>query len=223
MLMQVNPVEPLICVGSLHPLAAHSLKEAIEADTFLRCRARIVTNWCDLLPRENGEVLLLDGFCDDSWPKIALRWQKAAGAVLVLLPPSSARPAQQLRALFLGVRGVIVTSGVWQKEVCQAIRAVMEGGFWITREVMNEYIRRTTALSKSHLGDTDPLFCLTAREEQIMCLLLRGDSNKDIGNCLGITERTVKYHVSNILQKSQVSSRRALRETMSNEVGFARN
>jgi DNA-binding NarL/FixJ family response regulator len=51
---------------------------------------------------------------------------------------------------------------------------------------------------------------VTAREGEILQLLMRRLSNKDISSLLAISERTVKFHVSNILSKLQVSDRRGL-------------
>ncbi|MBI2956919.1 MAG: helix-turn-helix transcriptional regulator [Acidobacteria bacterium] len=48
---------------------------------------------------------------------------------------------------------------------------------------------------------------LTKRERQVMEFLLRRFSNKEIAEIIGISERTVKFHVSNILTKLQVNSR----------------
>jgi two-component system, NarL family, response regulator DegU len=48
---------------------------------------------------------------------------------------------------------------------------------------------------------------LTQRETQIIGLIADGLSNKQIGQGLGITERTVKYHISNILRKLGLFSR----------------
>lgn len=48
---------------------------------------------------------------------------------------------------------------------------------------------------------------LTAREREIYGLLAGGMSNQQIGRQLFITERTVKYHVSNVLRKLNVNSR----------------
>ncbi len=53
-------------------------------------------------------------------------------------------------------------------------------------------------------GFTDSL---TAREREIYSLIAEGLSNQQIGNLLFITERTVKYHVSNVLRKLNVGSR----------------
>ena len=48
---------------------------------------------------------------------------------------------------------------------------------------------------------------LTTREREIYSLIAQGLSNQQIGHLLFITERTVKYHVSNVLRKLNVGSR----------------
>ena len=50
---------------------------------------------------------------------------------------------------------------------------------------------------------------LTVRETQILARLAKGLSNKQIGSALGLSEKTIKHYVTNILQKLQVSSRTA--------------
>jgi DNA-binding NarL/FixJ family response regulator len=45
------------------------------------------------------------------------------------------------------------------------------------------------------------------REQQILPLLLDGKSNKEVAGQIGATERTVKFHVHNILAKYNVTSR----------------
>jgi DNA-binding CsgD family transcriptional regulator len=61
---------------------------------------------------------------------------------------------------------------------------------------------------------------LTAREEQIHKFLVQDFSNRQIGAILGISERTVKFHVSRILQKKQVKNRQALIGIVSQAAGF---
>ena len=51
---------------------------------------------------------------------------------------------------------------------------------------------------------------LTPREREVMEFLLRRLSNKEIAEILGISERTVKFHVGNILNKLHVNSRQEL-------------
>ena len=48
---------------------------------------------------------------------------------------------------------------------------------------------------------------LSAREQQVLELIVKGHSNKDIGDALGISEATVKWHVNSILGRLNVSDR----------------
>ena len=48
---------------------------------------------------------------------------------------------------------------------------------------------------------------LSDREEEVVMLLLQGKSNKQIANTLGVTTRTIEYHISHIYEKLGVSSR----------------
>jgi DNA-binding CsgD family transcriptional regulator len=50
-------------------------------------------------------------------------------------------------------------------------------------------------------------------EKQIMACLVEGFSNKEIGQTLGISPRTVKFHVTNILHKFNIKNRRHLQVT----------
>lgn len=72
----------------------------------------------------------------------------------------------------------------------------------------------TTVLAKAVRGDdiattvTSSLMDnLTPREQEILCLVAEGQSNKVIGNNLGISDGTVKLHVKAILRKLEVHSR----------------
>ncbi len=53
----------------------------------------------------------------------------------------------------------------------------------------------------------DPLETLTQRERQILQELAKGASNKAIAHALDLSEKTVKHHMTNILQKLQVRNR----------------
>ena len=57
------------------------------------------------------------------------------------------------------------------------------------------------------LSATNPLDSLSNREGQVLKLLANGDSNKAIANSLGISERTVKNHCSNIYRMLKVQNR----------------
>jgi|HubBroStandDraft_6_1064221.scaffolds.fasta_scaffold21648_8 LuxR family transcriptional regulator of spore coat protein len=66
---------------------------------------------------------------------------------------------------------------------------------------------RPLDLERENDSDGEKLSLLTRRERQVYQLLLRGQTNKEISNALGITERTARFHVSNILHKFGVANR----------------
>jgi DNA-binding NarL/FixJ family response regulator len=57
---------------------------------------------------------------------------------------------------------------------------------------------------------TNTLCALTSREMQILGLLAKGYRNRQIACILSIKERTVRFHVSNILTKLRVDTRTGL-------------
>jgi NarL family two-component system response regulator LiaR len=99
---------------------------------------------------------------------------------------------------------------VQSEQLINAVRHVAQGYTLvypsIAKRVLDEFgqPRANPAPADSVDGE---LADLTARERQILRLIAHGRSNKDIGATLGITERTVKTHVSNIFAKLQLSDR----------------
>ncbi|QOY37089.1 response regulator [Anaerobacillus isosaccharinicus] len=99
----------------------------------------------------------------------------------------------------------------------QAVRVVAEGGAYIhpkvTHNLINEYRRLAadpssdTAIGFREVEYRRPLHILTRRECEVLQLMTDGKSNRSIGEALFISEKTVKNHVSNILQKMNVNDR----------------
>jgi two-component system, NarL family, response regulator DegU len=99
----------------------------------------------------------------------------------------------------------------------EAVRVVADGGAYIhpkvTHNLINEYRRLATdETSEAEVGFREveyqrPLHILTRRECEVLQLMTDGKSNRSIGESLFISEKTVKNHVSNILQKMNVNDR----------------
>lgn len=98
----------------------------------------------------------------------------------------------------------------------EAVKIVADGGSYlhpkVTHNLVNEY-RRLASETTSNKGSyvqveiRRPLHLLTRRECEVLQLLADGKSNRGIGEALYISEKTVKNHVSNILQKMNVNDR----------------
>ncbi len=88
------------------------------------------------------------------------------------------------------------------EEVAQAIRSAYNG------EVhLDPAVSRLLAQRMRQRKEPQPVEPLTAREKEVLAQLARGVANKQIAHELGITERTARTHVSNILGKLGLASR----------------
>ena len=97
-----------------------------------------------------------------------------------------------------------------------AVRVVAEGGSYLHPKVTHNLVKEYRRLAAEEGADRDsvhaveirrPLHLLTRRECEVLQLLADGKSNRAIGETLYISEKTVKNHVTNILQKMNVNDR----------------
>jgi DNA-binding NarL/FixJ family response regulator len=139
------------------------------------------------------------------------RAQAPGSKFLVLLAPEGSNEEEMLGLFFWGIDGFLVLHETWQAELPHAMRSILSGQVWVPQAVLAAYVARIKALLDTQLL---PGHSLTAREAQILQLLMRRLANKEISSALAISERTVKYHVSNILSKLQLTDRRGLRPTI---------
>jgi DNA-binding NarL/FixJ family response regulator len=112
-----------------------------------------------------------------------------------------------LKAIASGAKGYVDESAP-TPDLVQAIYAVHHGSVWIPRRIISTFIER----SKGLLGGNSQADSsrLTTREMEVLEMLVEGRSNKEIGNPLGIKERTVKAHVARLMRKVGVKNRIAL-------------
>lgn len=98
------------------------------------------------------------------------------------------------RALEAGAQGYVI-KGMPYQTLVDALQKVHTGGRFLPPPVARALASRM------------PHSDLSAREQEVLRLLVRGNSNKDIASVLGITEATVKCHVSAIFLRLNVSDR----------------
>jgi DNA-binding NarL/FixJ family response regulator len=126
---------------------------------------------------------------------------------LVLLSPGSKSLDEITRLFYWGIDGFVELHRTWQTELPLAIQNILKGQLWVPPEVLLVYVHNARTLLDAQLL---PGHSLTARESQVLQLLMRRLTNKEISSALSISERTVKFHVSNILGKLQLQDRRGL-------------
>jgi DNA-binding NarL/FixJ family response regulator len=107
-------------------------------------------------------------------------------------------------ALGLGAHGYLL-KGVGSKELVEAVRLVAKGETYVPPAFAAKLLY---ARSQESLTKQDPRGePLTEREDEILSLIGLGLSNREIGMKLGLTEKTVKWHVTRILEKLGVENR----------------
>lgn len=110
-----------------------------------------------------------------------------------------------LQALQLGAKGVVSKSDL--ASLGAAIRTVFAGHYWVVDKPVANVIQLLQELSAKLAVADDRPYRLTAREREIILLITQGCTNKDIAEKLGISEETVKRHLTNIFDKVGMSNR----------------
>ena len=122
-------------------------------------------------------------------------------------PPATGDLSEKIRLFYWGIDGFVELHKSWQTELPQAIRSIMNGDPWVPPEVLMVFAKQAKALLEIQL---QPGHGLTAREGQVLQLLMRHLTNKEISRALIISGRTVKFHVANILAKLNIEDRSGL-------------
>ena len=107
--------------------------------------------------------------------------------------------------LHMGAKGLLSYPEA-RGQLPRALRAVAKGGFWVPRALLSSFV--DSILRAGHKGRRSGWSArLSPREIQVLDLMLDNLSNKEIASRMKIAERTVKFHVSNVLTKFGVHRR----------------
>jgi DNA-binding NarL/FixJ family response regulator len=107
-----------------------------------------------------------------------------------------------IAAVEAGAAGYVL-KGAPRAEVFAAVRAVAGGGSLLTPMATSAVLRRV----RGETPPAPPSASLTPRERSVLQHLARGLGNKQIAAQLGISERTVKFHVSSVFAKLGAGNR----------------
>lgn len=129
--------------------------------------------------------------------KIAL----ACPATAIVMLTGSDEKDKLLAALKAGARGYVL-KGVSAKELAGVVRSAVAGEIYVSPSIAAEML-----VSLTQGKAPDPLQELTDREREILALIGSGLTNREIGERIFLSEKTIKHYVTNILQKLQVRSR----------------
>ncbi|MBM3463388.1 MAG: response regulator transcription factor [Armatimonadetes bacterium] len=92
-------------------------------------------------------------------------------------------------------------------ELARALETVRAGGSAMSPQVSRKVLREFTGMLTRSSQPHEKTEALSEKEQEVLALLCQGKSNRDIGACLFITEKTVKSHITSILRKLGVKDR----------------
>jgi DNA-binding NarL/FixJ family response regulator len=110
-----------------------------------------------------------------------------------------------LRSIIAGARAYLDLSA-GPETVRDAVEIVTQGSIWAPRKLLSKLIDRLLDNSDGGTVAT-PSTELTAREQQVLELILKARSNKEIALQLGIEVRTVRAHLARLMRKAGVDNR----------------
>lgn len=190
---------PLLREGVAHTLNSDPHIDVVAEGANAEDAIRLAS---DMLP----DVMLLDISMPGGGVTAAKAISASCPVVTIAMLTVSEHDDDVLGSLQNGARGYIL-KGIGGPELIQIVKDLHDGNPYVSPGLFARLLSEVKNGSRAKSASVDRLSALTAREEQILELVSQGLSNKEIGNELGIAEKTVKHYVTNVLQKLQVRNR----------------
>ena len=184
-----------------HPLFLQALKEAVErAGISVVGTASGGDELLELMERVDADALLLDlGMPGrDGFECLALLRQRDP-ELMVIIVSAMDDEASIRRALDLGAV-CFVGKATDPHDLAGAINVLLSDSIHIRG-------RPAPSVGATAQGDADAADILTPRELEVLRLVADGKSNAELARGLWVTDQTVKFHLSNIYRKLNVSNR----------------
>ncbi len=198
-----------------HPLFRRGIRWSLESETDLIVTAEAGDGHEALAQsdRHSPDVVLLDinmpGMSGIETARVLKRRHPRVGLIVLTMHEDD---EQLFNAIRVGA-AAYCTKDVEAAYLVSIIRRVARGEYLINENVLShpfvaarvlDQFRELARMDQA----TDSVFSpLTPREVEILDCVARGNSNKEIASILGISDQTVKNHITSILRKLQVNDR----------------
>jgi DNA-binding NarL/FixJ family response regulator len=208
----VQPViKTPVCVVSFHPLVFPAIRAVLAESEFDLMDYRLSS---EPPPRQGRQELPKSSvYVIEAHPRSTLteaeieRVASINESPRMLLIGEAFEDGNAFSFLRMGVKG-LVTFAEADDQLARAVHALVGGGFWVPRALLARFVEATAV---SSAGGRRPapgdIASLTHRERQVLDGILENLSNKEIAARLRISERGVKFHISNLLSKNRVRRR----------------
>jgi DNA-binding NarL/FixJ family response regulator len=199
------PVKIRVFLVDDHPVFRHGLKEIIQSDPRFEVVGECGDGEAALaeIPRAKPQVAILDvNLPRRTGLEVARALRAARPPVACLMLTMHAEESTFNTAMDAGALGYLLKDDAMDM-VLLGLKTVAAGGVYLSPSISNWLVRRqqrASALKEEKTG----LAALTATERRVLQLVAENKTNKQIGEELFISHRTVETHRSNICQKLQL-------------------
>ncbi len=190
---------PVVRIGLQNMLTQQGMDVVGEAED----GDEAITQTIELQP----DILLLDLLMPRLPGLEAMRaiMSKSPGVKIILLT-STITTQQIIEALHIGARGIVLKDAATE-HLAVAIQTVASGDYWIGGQRVVNLVAALHELMQKAQPPERKTYGLTPRELEVVGCIIEGCSNRDIARQFTISEETVKRHLSNIFDKTGVSTR----------------
>lgn len=186
---------PLMCLGIRRALG---VSEDIEVVAEARTGSEAVAMLAEVAP----DVVLLDYTLPDTDAVGVMREARAAGCRSSVVVLTCHTDEHRVRlAIDAGASGFLIKTSVDAESLSRAIRDACRGQAAVSPEMLSSLVR----VARHDVPGSPER--LTEREHEVWHMMAEGLSNREIATRLCVSERTVKFHVSNVLRKTGTRSR----------------
>lgn len=192
-----------------HPLWLEAIGPVLEK-IGIRVVGKAVTPSAalEMIAREQPDVLVADtGTSDADWTGLdCIRQALCVHAELKVIVVASSAEGDDVADAFAAGALAYVVKTAHPDDIASAVRQSFESSMYLANGNHGTSSLRPTA-PKGADEDEGRALGLTRRELEILQLVAKGYSNGQLARMLWVTEQTVKFHLSNIYRKLDVSNR----------------
>jgi DNA-binding NarL/FixJ family response regulator len=203
------PSEISVLIADGHPLVRVGVRNLLQTKDGVKVVGEVedgdeaITETLDLLP----DILLLD-LTMPRLPGLEAMRAIMSGSpkVQILLLNRAIRAQHIIEALQIGARGIVLHDRL-AEDLGAAIQCISGGGYWLGQEQVESLVGALHVLVQEQASPEQKSYGLTRREVEVIRCIVEGCSNRDIARQYGLSEETVKRHLSNVFDKLGVSTR----------------
>ncbi|HFC93690.1 MAG TPA: response regulator transcription factor [Leucothrix mucor] len=191
-----------------HPLLLDGLISTLDSvnDFDVAGQGENYTDAVNLAHELVPDTILLDISMPGGGVEAARDIHAALPSIIIIILTASEDEKDVISALQAGASAYVL-KGIAGKELIDIVRKVSSGETFITPSLAGSILSHSYANQPNSNETSDLLDKLNDRESRILSYLEQGFTNKQIGDALFLSEKTIKHYMTSILQKLQVKNR----------------